>query len=107
MLDPFTAGMASPRLRGECPALEAFAGDRNAIGFLSARRSTPEMSFSLVLVNRAAYQEIRDLMEIADLVRAGAPDIDTYVVSDEAENLVTRELAAQKPSLIVSFGEIR
>jgi hypothetical protein len=46
-------------------------------------------------------------MEIAELVRAGAPDIDTYVVSDEAENLVTREVAAQKPSLIVSFGEIR
>jgi len=65
------------------------------------------MSYSLILVNRATYQEIRDLIEIADLVRAGAPDIDTYVVSDEAENLVTRELAAQKPSLIVSFGEIR
>lgn len=65
------------------------------------------MSYSLILVNRATYQEIRDLMEIADLVRAGAPDIDTYVVSDEADNLVTRELAAQKPSLIVSFGEIR
>src|SRR5882724_1184852 len=69
--------------------------------------SSAAMSYSLVLVNRATYQEIRDLMEIADLVRAGAPDIDTYVVSDEAENLVTRELAAQKPSLIVSFGEIR
>jgi hypothetical protein len=65
------------------------------------------MSYSLILVNRATYQEIRDLMEIADLVRAGAPDIDTYIVSDEAENLVTRELAAKKPSLIVSFGEIR
>jgi len=65
------------------------------------------MSYSLILVNRATYQEIRDLTEIADLVRASAPDIDTYVVSDEAENLITRELAAQKPSLIVSFGEIR
>jgi hypothetical protein len=65
------------------------------------------MSYSLVLVNRATYQEIRDLVEIADLVRRAAPDIDTYVVSDDADNLVTRELAAQKPSLVVSFGEIR
>jgi hypothetical protein len=65
------------------------------------------MSFSLVLVHRATYQEIRDLVEIADLVRSGAPDIDTYVVSDDADNPVSRELAAQKPSLVVSFGEIR
>src|SRR5260221_866119 len=65
------------------------------------------MSYSLVLVHRATYQEIRDLVEIADLVRSGAPDIDTYVVSDDADNLVSRELAAQKPSVIVSFGEIR
>ena len=65
------------------------------------------MSYSLVLVHRATYQEIRDLVEIADLVRSRAPDIDTYVVSDDAENLVSRDLAAEKPSLIVSFGEIR
>ena len=65
------------------------------------------MSYSLVLVNRGTYQEVRDLVEIAALVRRAAPDIDTYVVSDEGENLVTRELAAEKPSLIVSFGEIR
>src|SRR5689334_21936716 len=65
------------------------------------------MSYSLILVNRALYQEIRDLVEIADLVRACAPDIDTYIVSDESDSPVTREIAAQKPSLIVSFGEIR
>jgi hypothetical protein len=69
--------------------------------------SSADMSYSLVLVNRASYQEIRDLVEIAELVRSAAPDIDTYVVSDEGENLVTRELAAEKPSLVVSFGEIR
>jgi hypothetical protein len=65
------------------------------------------MSYSLVLVHRAAYQEILDLLDIAALVRRAAPDIDTYVVSDDADNPVTRELAAQKPSLIVSFGAIR
>jgi hypothetical protein len=100
MPTPFGAGAESAlRGIGEAASLPAPSTLRPA--------PAPLMPYSLILVHRTHYQAVQDLVEIAALVHRLAPDIEAYVVSDEAEDDVTRDRAARHPTLLVSFGEIR
>jgi len=51
-------------------------------------------------------QDVRDFIAIAARVRETAPDIEVFVVENEALNALTRRRAATKPTLVFSPGPL-
>jgi hypothetical protein len=66
----------------------------------------PDIERHLVLVHQRVRQDVADFLAIAARVRAAAPDIEVFVVENEALNTVTRRRAAAKPTLVFSPGPL-
>jgi len=60
----------------------------------------------LILVHTDGYQDVQDFQEIAQKVRALAPDIEVFIASNDIKASVTRRHAGKRPSFIFSPGHL-
>ena len=60
----------------------------------------------LILVHTPGYQAVADFYDIAQKVRAQAPDIEVFVASNTIPSSVTRRRASKLPTLIFSPGNL-
>jgi len=60
----------------------------------------------LILVHTPGYQDVADFYDIAQKVRAQAPDIEVFVASNTIPSSVTRRHASKLPTLIFSPGNL-
>ena len=60
----------------------------------------------LILVHTPGYQDVADFDDIAQKVRAQAPDIEVFIASNTIPSSVTRRRASKLPTLIFSPGNL-
>lgn len=70
------------------------------------RPPAPPITRHLVLVNQPGWQSVDDLFQIARKVRWLDPSIAVFVVTAEVNDILASEKAAERPSLVVSFGPL-
>lgn len=70
------------------------------------RPPVPPITRHLVLVNQPGWQSVDDLFQIARKVRWLDPSIAVFVVTAEVNDILASEKAAERPSLVVSFGPL-
>lgn len=61
---------------------------------------------NLILVHTPGYQDVRDFQEISRTVQDLAPDIGSFIASNDIPSSVTRRRASRLPTLIFSPGNL-
>jgi hypothetical protein len=72
----------------------------------AALRRRTRVSRHLVIAYRPGWQSLEDLNEIAGHVADLDPSIRTFILPSTHQNSVTRKEAAERPTLVVSAGEM-